>query len=101
QFTNLAFKPETLTNYELGYKGKLLDKHLSLSATLFFSQYKDMQVTGQHNKGRNDAVCTPDYPECNVVISWWSTDNVGRADISGLELEGEYLPWAGAHLGYS
>jgi len=101
QWTNLPYKPETLTNYELGYKGKLLDNHLSLSATLFFSQYKDMQVTGQHNKGRNDAVCPVDQQDCNVVVSWWSTDNVGRADISGLELEGEYLPRAGGHIGYS
>jgi iron complex outermembrane receptor protein len=38
--TFLPYEPETVTNYELGFKGKFLDNTLSLSATAFFMKYK-------------------------------------------------------------
>lgn len=101
QYSFLSYRPETMINYELGYKGKLLDKRLSLSATLFFSKYKDMQITGQHTIGQNKQPCPLETPTCNAVINYYSTKNVGKADISGLELEGEYRLGASGHLAYS
>jgi iron complex outermembrane receptor protein len=101
QYSFLPYKPETVTNLEFGYKGKLLDDRLTLSATVFYSRYKDMQVTGQHTVGRSKRSCDADHPACDAVISWWSTQNVGRADIKGLELEGQYRPWRDAHISYS
>jgi iron complex outermembrane receptor protein len=101
QYSFLPYRPETVTNLEFGYKGKLLDDRLTLSATVFYSRYKDMQVTGQHTVGRSKRSCDADHPACDAVISWWSTQNVGRADIKGLELEGQYRPWRDAHISYS
>jgi iron complex outermembrane receptor protein len=101
QYSFLPYRPETVTNLEFGYKGKLLDDRLTLSATVFYSRYKDMQVTGQHTVGRTKRVCDADHPACDAVISWWSTQNVAQADIKGLELEGQYRPWHGARISYS
>lgn len=101
QYSFLPYKPETLTNWEIGYKGKMLDGRLTLSATVFYSKYKDMQVTGQHTIGQTDQVCDAAHPACNAVISWYSTQNVAQANIKGLELEGEYRPWHGARVAYS
>jgi iron complex outermembrane receptor protein len=101
QYSFLPYKPETVTNLEFGYKGKLLDDRLTLSATVFYSRYKDMQATGQHTVGRSKRTCDADHPACDAVISWWSTQNIGRADIKGLELEGQYRPWRDAHISYS
>ena len=101
QYSFLPYRPETVTNLEFGYKGKMLDDRLTLSATVFYSRYKDMQVTGQHTVGRSKRTCDADHPACDAVISWYSTQNVGRADIKGLELEGQYRPWRDAHISYS
>lgn len=101
QWSFLPYKPETVTNYEFGYKGKMLDNHLQLSAALFFEQYKDMQVTGQHTVGQSDQPCPSSNPTCNAVIDWYSTANVASAKISGIELEGKYIPWAGGKIQYS
>jgi len=101
QYSFLPYRPETVTNLEFGYKGKLLDDRLTLSATVFYSRYKDMQVTGQHTVGRSKRTCDAEHPACDAVISWYSTQNVGRADIKGLELEGQYRPWRDARISYS
>jgi iron complex outermembrane receptor protein len=101
QYSFLPYRPETVTNLELGYKGKLLDDRLTLSATVFYSRYKDMQVTGQHTVGRSKRTCDADNPACDAVISWYSTQNVGQANIKGLELEGQYRPWRDARLTYA
>ena len=101
QWSFLPYKPETVTNFEIGYKGKMLDNHLTLSATVFLEKYKDMQVTGQHTVGVSDQPCPSSNPTCNAVIDWYSTANVADANISGIELEGKYLPWSGAKIAYS
>lgn len=102
QITYLSYKPETVTNFELGYKGKLLDNKLGLSAVLFAMQYKDMQQTGSNFLAK---VNTPDNkpcpswaPTCDVATAW-QTVNVAKVDISGLEVEWDYRPWAGAKFG--
>jgi iron complex outermembrane receptor protein len=100
QPTFFAYKPETVTNFELGYKGKMLDNRLSLSATFFYSQYKDMQVTGDNFSARvkHDGPCPADTPTCDIIVKW-QTVNVGVVDIPGLELEFDYKPWKGARIG--
>ncbi|MCV2352293.1 TonB-dependent receptor [Paucibacter sp. Y2R2-4] len=92
------YKPETVTNLELGYKGLMLNNRLSLSATAFFSRYQDMQVTGNFfaanivpPEGCHDVSCSTYSP--------YQTINVGTVDIPGLELEFDYKPWSGARLG--
>ncbi|MDE8651291.1 TonB-dependent receptor [Novosphingobium album (ex Liu et al. 2023)] len=42
----LAFDPEKVASYELGYKGSLLDRRLTLSLAGFYMDYKDVQIPG-------------------------------------------------------
>lgn len=100
QYTFFPYLPETVTNLELGYKGKLLDNRLSFSATLFYSKYKNMQVTGDNFAARikTDAPCPADNLTCDIHTTW-QTVNVGVVDIPGLELEFDYKPWKGARIG--
>ena len=101
--TFLPYGPETVTNYELGYKGKFLDNRLSLSATAFYMNYKDMQLTGTYFVNQiipdNGLPCPADQPKCDVYESW-RTINVGQVDIPGLEIEGDWRPWNGARVGF-
>ena len=98
--TFLPYKPETVTNLELGYKGLMLENRLSLSATAFFSKYKDMQVTGDAfmTKFKPEGSCPANSIGCDIHNTW-QTINVGVVDIAGLELELDYKPWSGARLG--
>jgi iron complex outermembrane receptor protein len=38
------FGPETVTSYEIGYKGRLMDGRAQISANAFFYDYEDMQA---------------------------------------------------------
>ncbi len=100
QYSFFPYKPETVTNFELGYKGLMLNRRLSLAVTAFFSQYRDMQVTGDFFASRikRNEPCPADKPTCDIVVKW-QTVNVGVVDIPGLEVELDYKPWAGARLG--
>ena len=67
------FKPETVTNYEVGAHTYWLDHSLSLNVTAFDMQYKDLQVTAIYNQP--GALPTP------------VTLNAATADVKGLEIE--------------
>jgi iron complex outermembrane receptor protein len=98
--TFLPYKPELVTNFELGYKGKFLDDTLSLSAVAFAMDYKDQQLTGTYfvSKYVTPAPCTSDQPKCDVYETW-RTINVGNTKIRGLEVEWDYKPWPGGKIG--
>ncbi len=68
--STIPFDPETVTNYEIGFKANLLDRRIRLNADVFFMDYKNLQVT------QTNAACL-----CNL------TDNAASADIKGLEAE--------------
>ena len=72
----VGFEPETVDNYELGYKASLLDRRLSLAAAAFYADYKDVQIPGSVPCISGGA---PSF--CGVV------DNAGKARIKGFELE--------------
>lgn len=101
--TFLPYGPETVTNFELGYKGKFLDNRLSLSAVAFMMKYKDMQLTGNYFINQiipeNGLPCPADQPKCDVYEAW-RTINVGKVDIPGLEIEGDWRPWNGGRIGF-
>lgn len=101
--TFLPYGPETVTNFELGYKGKFLDNRLSLSAVAFMMKYKDMQLTGNYFINQiipeNGLPCPADQPKCDVYEAW-RTINVGKVDIPGLEIEGDWRPWTGGRIGF-
>jgi iron complex outermembrane receptor protein len=100
--TFFPYGPETVTNLELGYKGKLLENRMNLSATLFYSRYKDKQEWGNFfsAKVKHDGPCPVNDINCDVIVKGM-TKNVGVVDIPGLELEMDYRPWRGARLGAS
>lgn len=99
QFTFLDYDPETTINYELGYKGSLLDKTLNLTAVLFFTKYNDMHYTNMHPVGQKliDHEC-PEWDQACDIVQAWKTENIGNSDIMGLELEFDYIPWDDGHI---
>jgi iron complex outermembrane receptor protein len=77
----MAFDPETVTSYELGWKGSFLDKRVFTSVALFHASYEDMQIPGSVG-------CFVGTPP-NVVESFCGiTTNAGKARIQGVEFEG-------------
>lgn len=96
KFSFLEYGPESTTNFEVGYKGRHFGNKLDLSATYFKTKYKDMHVTGMNAVGqkklRPGQVCADWQPACDIVTAW-KTENIGNADIQGLELEFKALPW--------
>jgi iron complex outermembrane receptor protein len=71
-----GYKPETVTTYEAGLKGSLLDRRVSFASAIFYSDYKDQQITTQQ-------VATPPAVGIASVV-----DNAGASTIYGVEFEG-------------
>lgn len=80
----VPYNPETVTNYELGFKANLLDRRIRLNATAFKMDYKDLQVT------QTNAACL-----CNI------TQNAAEAKIQGVEVEFEYAVTSALRLSLS
>jgi len=66
--------PETATNFELGFKGDLLDNTLRLNATAFYTDYEDLQVVRFG-------------PVEGSEFGTFITTNLGSAEIAGIEVE--------------
>ena len=73
----MAFDPEKVTSYELGWKGSFLDKRVFASVALFNANYKDMQIPASVGCVIRGA---PNF--CGL------TSNAGKARIRGIEFEG-------------
>ncbi len=71
--TSAGFNPEKVNSYEVGLKGGTPDKTLTFAGAVFYSQYRDQQVTLQRLVG-------------TTVAS--QVENAGRSRIWGAELEG-------------
>jgi iron complex outermembrane recepter protein len=71
----LQFKPDTLTNYELGLKTTMLDRHLQWNSALYYMPWKDLQTL----------LFDPGYcPSSSFNV------NVGDARIYGMESDIKY-----------
>jgi iron complex outermembrane receptor protein len=82
-FDFLAFDPETVDSYELGWKASLLDNRLNISLAAFLGQYTDVQIPGSVGFDANgDGV-----NESFIGI----TSNAADADVNGIEFEGTAL----------
>jgi iron complex outermembrane receptor protein len=79
-----GFKPERVKSWELGLKSEWLQRALRLNAAAFYSDYTDMQT--------------------NFLIAGTISDtksrNAGKARISGLELDGAFIPAENLVLGF-
>ena len=73
----MAFDPEKVTTYEIGYKASLFDRRISTGIALFHSDYKDMQIPASQACVVNGLANF-----CGV------TSNAGKARIRGVEWEG-------------
>lgn len=71
-----SFDPETLTTYELGLKSDLLDKRMRLNLAVFYNEYEDIILTS--------SACP--------ISPCLQPNNVGAAEVSGVELEAEVHP---------
>ena len=82
-FDFMAFDPETVDSFELGWKASLLDNRLNISIAGFMAQYKDVQIPGSVGFDANgDGV-----NESFIGI----TSNAADADVNGIEFEGNAL----------
>ena len=70
--TRTTFKPDRLQNFELGAKGRFLDRRLTLRAAAFYDRWTDLQSDQYRGSG----------------LAY--TANVGDADILGVESEADY-----------
>ena len=77
-----SFEPETLTTYEVGFKADILDRRLRLNGAAFFNKYEDIILSLSACPG---APCI-------------QPNNVGAADVKGLELEVLAYPVEGLSL---
>lgn len=67
-----SVEPETVTNYELGFKSDLLNSDLKLNGSFYYMDYEDLQVF-------------------QVVGTLTQLANAGEAKSSGFELDGRYF----------
>ncbi len=90
---NVAVRPEKVTNYEVGIKGKLLDGRLRYALDGYFAQWRD-QIN-------SIALAVLDPSGIPQLVQ--GTANTGNVDMKGIEFEATYaasdlitLNWAGA-----
>ncbi len=82
-FDFMAFDPETVDSFELGWKASLLDNRLNIAVAGFMSQYKDVQIPGSVGFDANGDGINESF----IGI----TSNAADADVNGIEFEGNAL----------
>jgi iron complex outermembrane receptor protein len=92
------YDPEEVTNYEIGYKGQLLDGRLNLIVTGFYTDYKNKQVSSFRTVGFVEDPLTGDPLLPLQEIGSFITDNAGGAEIKGIEVEWDFIPWENGRL---
>ncbi len=85
----LPYFPESLTNYEVGFKATMYDGRLMVNAAVFYMDYTDKQeAVGFDNTAGLFG------PDDNLEF----TLNAADVDISGIELELRASPWDGGFV---
>ena len=82
----LPFNPETLKTYEVGFKADLLDRRVRLNGAAFLNKYSNI-ILGK-------LVC----PESSLPSPCLRPENIGSADVKGLELETSIYPVDGLSI---
>ena len=84
------YEPEEVLNYEVGYKGSLLDGRMNLVLTAFVTDFTNKQVSQFREVGSVE-----DPPgtlvEPRQAIGSLVTSNAGAASIQGIEVEWDVL----------
>lgn len=105
------FDEETVTNYELGIKGTVLDNTLRFSATAFYMQYDDLQVLVQtvqasglpgplltQNAGEAESQGFEADAQWQLHEYWQLSGTYAYLDTEYTELEGSLAPHEGNNL---
>jgi iron complex outermembrane receptor protein len=82
-FALAPYRPEQLTDYEVGVKARLFDRSLSVEASAFLYDYEDLQTQTFTNVG---------------AVSLIKLGNVDKATVKGLDLQAVWLPVQGLTL---
>jgi iron complex outermembrane recepter protein len=82
----LPFNPETLTTYEIGFKSDFLDRRVRLNGAAFLNKYDDI-ILGK-------LIC----PESSLPSPCLRPENIGSADVKGVEFELSIFPVEGLSL---
>jgi iron complex outermembrane receptor protein len=82
-FALAPYRPEKLTDYEAGVKARLFDRTLSIEASAFYYDYKDLQTQTFTNVG---------------AVSLIKLGNVDTATVKGLDAQLIWLPLQGLSL---
>src|SRR3984957_20246855 len=83
----VSFKPERLTEYEIGVKSEWFEHRLRANLAAYYGFYRDVIITSQ----RLDALGNP----------FAGPTNAGSADISGFEFEMDATPVTGLTIDVS
>jgi iron complex outermembrane receptor protein len=78
-----TYRPERLTDFEAGLKGRFFDNRLQINGDVFYYNYHDLQV---------GVLAPPFFP---------TTYNANRARLFGVELEGSWRATVDDLLGFS
>jgi iron complex outermembrane receptor protein len=108
-----SFGPEEVLTWELGAKTMMLDGRLKLQATYFYSDYDDMQYASVGTIAVTDRWVSlrdedgqPILDENGQPVFGWEsapivayyTQNVPGAEIQGIEVEFDWLPYENGHI---
>ena len=85
----LTYQPETVTNFEVGYKAQFADGRVQIAGAVFLMDYEDKQE--QVNIDNADGRFGGD-PQIGI------TTNAATVDITGLEFELRASPWDGGFV---
>jgi iron complex outermembrane receptor protein len=88
---DLAYGPEKVVNYEIGFKGQFMDGNVQLIADVFFMDYTDQQKSFELANPNGD-FGTEDPVEL--------VTNIAKSSISGVELELRGSFWQGGFVSF-
>lgn len=86
---DLTYGPESVSNYEIGFKGQFLDGNVQIMADIFFMDYQDQQESFE--------LANPDG-EFGSEDPVELVTNIAQSSISGLELELRGAFWDGGFV---
>jgi iron complex outermembrane receptor protein len=97
-----SYGPEEAITGEIGYKVRLFENSLNLSANYYYTIYDGKQFTGNVPV---DTVLATEYDrelgqvvDVDQVVTIWGTQNFGEQKMTGLELEWDWIPYAGGRF---
>jgi iron complex outermembrane receptor protein len=85
---SIAVKPEEITNYELGLKGRFFDGRATLSADIYYDQWKNQL----NSESYTFAPGQTGNPSSTSIFIASFTDNTASSTPKGIEAEANFIP---------